>query len=268
MPDTPALRIAIAGSGAIGRGIAGRLLGGMPGLRLSAIGVRNPAATGDAGPAGVVVTTVGELAAHADIIVECAPAALLPAIAEPALRAGRSVVVLSCGALLERMDLIDLARAHGGRIMVPTGALLGLDAVLAAAEGVIHSVRMITRKPPKGLEGAPYLVQHGISLAGLAEPKLLFEGSAREAARGFPANLNVAVALSLAGIGPDLTRLQIWADPAVTRNTHRIEVEADSASFGLSIENVPSENPRTGRITALSVVALLRKLRSPLAVGS
>ena len=264
----PALRVAIAGYGAIGRALAGPLLAGMPGLRLAAVGTRNRAGARAALPPGVTVTDIGALAEHADIVVECAPAAVLPVIAEPALRAGRCVVALSCGALLERMDLVELARAHGGRIMVPTGALLGLDAIAAAAEGVIHSVQMTTRKPPNGLAGAPYLLEHGIAVDGLAEPLLVFEGSAREAARGFPANLNVAVALSLAGIGPDRTRLQIWADPGVSRNTHRIDVDADSARFSLLIENVPSENPRTGRITALSVLALLRKLRSPLAVGT
>ncbi|MNV91678.1 L-aspartate dehydrogenase [compost metagenome] len=85
---------------------------------------------------------------------------------------------------------------------------------------------------------------------------------------GFPANLNVAVALSLAGIGPDRTRLDIWADPALKRNTHTIVVDADSASFSMTIENIPSENPKTGRITALSVLSLLRKIGSPLRVGS
>ena len=83
--------------------------------------------------------------------------------------------------------------------MVPTGALLGLDAVAAAAEGEIHAIRMITRKPPRGLIGAPYLIEHGIELEGLTSALRVFEGTAREAARGFPANLNVAVALSLAG---------------------------------------------------------------------
>ena len=263
----PELKVAVAGFGTIGQTIAARLLTGIEGLRLVAVGVRDPSRP-VAVPGTVAVTGVGELAALADIVVECAPAAILPEIAEPALRAGRTLVVLSCGALLDRMDLVDLARAGGGRILVPTGALLGLDAVSAAAEGEIHSVRMITRKPPGGLAGAPWLVQHGISLAGLTEQRRVFEGSAREAARGFPANLNVAVALSLAGIGPDRTRLEIWADPLATRNMHTIEVEADSARFTLCIEGVPSENPRTGRITALSVIALLRKLRRPLAVGT
>jgi aspartate dehydrogenase len=262
------MRVAIAGFGAIGKSIAKHLLAGIPGLTLSTVGVRNHDAARSLLPASVTVADIEALSDLADIIVECAPAAVLPAIAEPALRAGRTVVVLSCGALLERMDLVDLARAHGGRILVPTGALLALDAVAAAAEGTIHSVRMTTRKPPGGLAGAPHLVRNDISVENLSEPLLVFEGSARDAARGFPANVNVAAALSLAGIGPERTQIAIWADPAVTRNIHRIDVDADSARFSMQIENVPSENPRTGRITALSVVALLRKMQSPLAVGT
>jgi len=129
-------------------------------------------------------------------------------------------------------------------------------------------VRMITRKPPGGLAGAPYLVQHKISLEGLNTAKCVFTGSARDAAAGFPANVNVVAALSLAGIGPDRTTIEIWADPAVTRNCHTIEVDADSARFSLAIENIPSENPKTGRITALSVLAALRKLNAPLRVGT
>ena len=113
---------------------------------------------------------------------------------------------------------------------------------------------MTTRKPPNGLAGAPYLVANGISVEGLNAPKRVFVGNAREAAAGFPANVNVAAALSLAGIGPDRTTIEIWADPTVDRNCHTIEVEADSARFSLTIENVPSENPKTGKITALSVL--------------
>ena len=107
-----------------------------------------------------------------------------------------------------------------------------------------------------------------IDIDDIQEPLKIFDGSAREAAIGFPANLNVAVALSLAGIGPDKTHLEIWADPTVTRNCHVIEVDADSARFTLSIENVPSENPKTGKIVALSVLATLRKLGATLRVGT
>jgi len=161
-----------------------------------------------------------------------------------------------------------LAKERGGQIIIPTGALLGLDAVTAAAEGQIRAVRMITRKPPRGLVGAPYLDERGIVVDNLSEPLCVFRGTAREAAAGFPANVNVAAALSLAGIGPDRTQTEIWADPGVERNCHTIEVEADSAKFTLAIENVPSANPRTGRITALSVLAALRKMHAPLRVGT
>jgi aspartate dehydrogenase len=199
-----------------------------------------------------LILPIEQLWEAADIVVECAPSRHLRAIVEPVVTRGKTAVVLSAGALLDHDDLVDLAKANGGRILVPTGALIGLDAVNAAACGVIHSVKMVTRKP----------------IDGLREPLKLFEGTAREAAKGFPANLNVAVALSLAGIGPDRTVIEIWADPTVTRNTHRIEVDSDSAQFSMGIENVPSENPRTGMITALSVISLLRKQCAALAVGT
>jgi aspartate dehydrogenase len=267
----PQIRVAIAGLGAIGRVLARKLADGMPGLALVC------AAAGDQAKArawladeGIACPIVEPEAfpIHADLAVECAPAAVLDRICRPMLEAGKQVMVLSAGALLPRPELIELARTHGGQIIVPTGALLGLDAVTAAAEGTIRSVRMVTRKPPRGLAGAPHLEANGISVEGLNGPKCVFRGTAREAAVGFPANVNVAAALSLAGIGPDRTTMEIWADPTVDRNCHAIEVDSDSARFRLSIENIPSENPRTGRITALSVLAALRKLHSPMRVGT
>jgi len=266
------LSVAIGGFGAIGKVIAGHLDRGIEGLGLAAVSARDVvrAETTMAGFARPVpVLPLSELGACADIVVECAPAHLLREITEPELGHGRLVMVLSCGALLDNFDLVELARRNGGRILIPTGALLGLDAVAAAAEGGISSVHMITRKPPGGLVGAPYLEQHGIGIENLSEPKRVFAGNAREAARGFPANVNVVAALALAGIGPERTTIEIWADPAVTRNIHRIEVEGDAARFSMQIENVPSaENPRTGRLTPLSIVAALKKLTSTLAVGT
>ena len=153
------------------------------------------------------------LAQSCDIVVECLPPDMFRKVATSVIEAGKIFMPLSVGQLLENWDLVERAKQTGARILVPTGALLGLDAVRAAAEGTIHSVKMVTRKPPNGLEGAPYLVERGISLKDLKAPKKIFDGSAREGARGFPANVNVAAALSLAGIGPDKTRLEIWADP-------------------------------------------------------
>jgi aspartate dehydrogenase len=265
------MRVAVAGLGTIGRTLARHLADGIPGLTLSAVAARDAEkARGWLDEEGIEVPIVAlpELPEHADLAVECAPAAVLEEICRPMLSAGRQVMVLSCGALLPRPEILELAKQKGGRIVVPTGGLLGLDAVAAAAEGTIHSVRMTTRKPPTGLAGAPHLVKNKISIEGLNEPKLVFSGTAREAAAGFPANVNVAAALALAGIGPDRTLIDIYADPTKTRNCHTIEVDADSARFTLSIENVPSENPKTGKIVALSIIATLRKLTAPLRVGT
>jgi aspartate dehydrogenase len=266
------MRVGIVGLGSIGRTVARNLHEGkIPQAELAG------AVVGDRAKAQAFlkdigckapILTVEDLAEDADIVVECAPPGVLADIAGPVLAAGKKLLCLSAGMLLRHPELIALAKEHGGQIIVPTGALIGFDAVSAAAEGTIQSVTMITRKPVRGLMGAPYLVKHKIDISQLREPLLVFQGSARDAAAGFPENVNVAAALSLAGIGADRTTIEIWADPSVTRNTHRVVVEADSARFEMSIENVPSENPKTGRITALSALAALRKMTAPLRVGT
>jgi len=264
-------KVAIAGLGAIGTEVAKALDAGIDGLELAAVSAANIEKHKpwlDRLHKAPATLTIEALADAADIVIECAPSTLARDIVAPVVSRGKTAVVLSVGALLENEDLIALAKAHGGQIVVPTGALIGLDAMTAAAVGTIHSVRMVTRKPVAGLVGAPHLVEHKIDIEGITQPLKVFEGTAREAAKGFPANLNVAVALSLAGIGADRTTVEIWADPTVTRNTHRIEVDSDSARFSMGIENIPSENPKTGRITALSVIACLRKLRAPLRIGT
>jgi aspartate dehydrogenase len=215
------------------------------------------------------LTNIDETVILSDIIIESAPAAIFDEIAEATIEAGKILIPASVGALLPRMHLIDRAKETGAKVIVPTGALIGLDAVRAAAEGKVESITLKTRKPPTGLAGAPHLIENNISVENLTEPKLVFEGTARDGARGFPANVNVAAALSLAGIGPDRTTLQIWADPSVDRNMHTIEVEADSARFTMTIENIPTiENPKTGKITALSLIATLRRLTAPLVSGT
>jgi len=270
--DRAPINVAIAGLGAIGQTLVRALAGGtVPGVALAGVAVRDEAkgrATLRSFGIDVPICELRRLPEIADYVVECAPAAVFDQVVRPLLDAGKRVIVLSVGAILSHPDLIDLARTRGGQIIVPTGALLGLDAVCAAAEGKIESVTMVTRKPIAGLLGAPYLTENNVDISKLTAPKLIFRGSAREAAKGFPANLNVAVALSLAGIGPDKTTLEIWADPTVTRNIHRIVVKSDSSAIDMTIENIPSENPKTGRITALSVISLLRKLTAPVRVGS
>jgi len=265
------LTVGIAGLGAVGLNVARALEEGIPGLTLAAIAVRDrDKARRNLPGAGerIPIVAAEALAQSCDIVIECLPPQLFRSVGVSVIDRGKIFMPLSVGQLLDNWDLVERAKKTGARILAPTGALLGLDAVRAAAEGTIHSVTMVTRKPPSGLEGAPYLVDRGISLKDLKAPAKIFDGSAREGARGFPANVNVAAALSLAGIGPDKTRLEIWADPALSRNTHRIEVDADTARFSMAIEGIPSENPRTGRIVPLSVVAALRGLVAEIKVGT
>lgn len=267
------IKVGICGLGAIGMKLARALDEGVvDGMRLSAVSARDLDAARTrmaelSSPPQVVPAE--RLAELAEVVVECAPAAVFDTVARATIEAGRILMPLSVGALLDRMELVDRARETGARIVVPTGAILGLDAVRAMAEGEISSVTLTTRKPPQGLAGAPYLVDEGIEIDGLTEPKLVFRGTAREAARGFPANVNVSAALSLAGIGPDRTSAEIWADPGVDRNIQSVRIVSDSAEAEMTIRNIPSaENPRTGRITALSVLACLRRMTAPLVSGS
>jgi aspartate dehydrogenase len=265
------MTVAIAGLGAIGLPLARALDAGVDGLRLIAVSARDverarARVAGFGTPPPIVAL---DALAEADVVVEAAPAAIFDQVAEPAIAAGRIFVPASVGALLPRMHLVEKARASGARIVVPTGALLGLDAVRAAAEGRVDSITIETRKPPAGLAGAPWLTRHAIDVSALTAPLCVFKGNAYDAAAGFPANVNVAAALALAGIGPERTQVEIWADPRLTRNTHTIRVEAEAARFTMTIEGVPSPaNPRTGMLTPLSMLACLRGLVSTLKIGT
>jgi len=265
-------RVGIAGFGTIGRAVARALDNGIDGLRLQAVCSRDEnKARAAAAELKVqpLICDAEALADQCDIIVDCAPKAAFERIAIAAVDRRRLLITVSGAALLEHFEIVERARANGAHIILATGALLGLDAVRAAAEGTIHSAAIVTRKPPRSLADAAVVREQGIDLSALKAPLRLFAGTAREGARLFPANVNVAAALGLAGIGPDRTRLEIWADPAFERNTHTVHVDADSARLEMKIENVPSpEHPGTGKITALSIVACLRSINAPLRVGT
>lgn len=266
-------RVGLAGFGAVGQQVAEAIDGDPRGISLAAI------TSGDLGKARSRATellrnpppvvSLSEVVALSDIVVEAAPPSAFDQIARTTLAGGTSLLVLSVGALLgHEEEYSELARQHGGTIYVASGAIGGLDAITSASAGHVDAVVMTTRKPPAGLAGAPYLEQAGIDVEDLAEPRVVFEGSASDAWHGFPANVNVAAAVSLAGIGPDRTRSRIIADPGVDRNMHDVEITGEFGRFTVHIENIPTDNPRSGRLTALSVIATLRKLASPLQVGT
>ncbi len=265
------LRVAICGLGAVGMPVARWLDSGIDGLDLVAVSAAHVSQAQDR-VAGFTtpppVLPLEKLADVADVVVECAPPECFASLAETVLRAGKTFMPLSVTSLLPRMDLIDLARSSGGRIIVPSGAIVGLDAVRAASFGTIYSVVMKTRKPPKSLRDAKFVVEQGYDLEALTAPQMLYSGTVAEAASMFPANVNIAVALAFAGIGPEKTAYEIWADPAVERNSHTIKLDADSTRFEISVEGVPTEKtPGTGKLTPLSVMATLQGLVSSFRVG-
>jgi aspartate dehydrogenase len=256
--------VGIVGMGVIGRAIARAITAGIPGIALAGVTVRDPAKA-----AGYPALALPDLIQRADLVVEAATQAALRDFGPDVLRAGKDLMVLSVGGLIGVLDeWARLAATHRCRILVPSGAIAGLDGVKGAREGTITSVTMETRKPPRGLAGAPYIAQHAIDLDAITRETLIFEGPAGEAVRAFPANVNVVAALALAGVGPERTRIRIFAVPGQERNQHRVAVEGEFGRLTIEIENVPSENPRTGRLSYLSAIAMLRERGAPVRVGT
>jgi aspartate dehydrogenase len=215
------------------------------------------------------VLPLHELIATCDLVIEAATQTALEQIAPPTLAAGKDLMVLSVGGMLDHPEWADLAARHGCRIYIPSGAIIGLDGVKGAAIGRIDRVTMTSRKPPQGLAGAPYVEAQGIDVFALTTETVIFEGTAREACKGFPANVNVSAALSLAGIGADQTRIRIIVSPGSTRNIHDVEVVGEFGRLTTRIENVPSDtNPRTGKLSYLSAIAMLKEITSAVRCGT
>jgi len=233
-------------------------------------------------------TGLEEILEAVDLVVECASQAAVREFVVPALRQGKDAMILSVGALLCEPGLFEeverLSGTKGCKVYIPSGAVAGVDGLKSAAGlggtgggggdggSGVRSVELTTRKPPRGFEGNKYVKQQGINLASIKQGKraeTLFEGSAREAVRHFPENVNVAASLSLAGLGPEATRVRIVADPSAVRNVHEVEVLGEFGRLFVRVENVPSRaNPKTSFLAALSAIATLRGILSPLRVGT
>jgi len=263
--------IGIVGCGAIGKALIDAVQAGKLSVRLSGVTSRTEksarsflAAFQNAPP----YLPLDELVLGSDLVIEAAGGHIVAELARKTFAAGKDLMVISVGALLENPDVMAESRRTGCRLYIPSGAIAGLDGIKSACVGAIAHVTHTTRKPPLGLEGAPYLVERGISLAGLTEEREVFSGSAREGCRGFPANVNVTAAVSLAGIGPDRTRVRILAVPGLPRNCHDIDVEGEFGKLHVHIENVPTENPKTGKLTALSIIRAVQDVIDPVRIGN
>lgn len=205
-----------------------------------------------------------------DLVIEAASKQVSHEIARRALSLGKDVMVMSVGGLLgKEKEIFDLARTHRCCLYLPSGGVVGIDGLKAANIGKIHRVTLTTRKPPQGFEDSPYVVKHGIRLKHLKQEKLLFEGDASAAVRGFPKNINVSATLSLAGLGAKKTKVRIIATPHMLVNVHEVYVQGDFGSFYTRTENFPSEqNPKTSRLAILSAVATLERILKNVKIGT
>lgn len=267
------LRIGVIGCGTIGGEICGAIDSGLVHAALVGIHDLRTEATDQVArrlrqPPPVL--SQREVIEAADLIVEATSRDVAPGIIRAALGHGRDIMVMSVGGLLGCLDeALLLARSRSRRIYVPTGAIAALDAVKGAGVATVSRVTLTTRKPPQALAGAPFVVKNQINLEGLREPAVIFSGSASDAVPAFPANVNVAAALSLAGIGPERTEVRVIADPTCDKNVHEIEMEGSFGRMTARMENVPSPtNPKTSYMASLSAIALLQRLTAALVIGT
>jgi len=210
-----------------------------------------------------------DLIKECDLIVECASKASVKGIFELAIKHSKDIVFLSAGGVIENMELVEEAKRQLINVYVPSGAVVGIDGLDAAKYHGLKKVTLITRKPPQAFRGNEYLIKKGIELDTIKTETIIFEGSAREAVKDFPANVNVAATLSIAGVGPDETKVKVIVDPFLSANTHEIIVEGDFGRFRAITENLPSPtNPKTSYLTALSTIVLIKKIVEPIHIGT
>jgi aspartate dehydrogenase len=273
----PALRVAIIGAGSIARiALEHTQRGTLGDAKVVALMGRSAASRGAALASEhgcAFVTTLDDLlASEPDVVVEAAGHAAVRAHAARVLERGLALVVLSCGALADdalRTGLEAAARAHGGLLYVPSGGICGLDAVKTMALAGLDEVSIAVTKPPAAWKGIAFVEGLGIDLDALREATVLYDGPVREGAGHFPANVNIAAGLALAGIGFDRTRLRVVADPALTRNTHFIEVRGKPSDISIRVANVPDpDNPKTAWLACYSALAAIREARSAVRYGT
>lgn len=261
------MKVGLIGFGQIGRAVADAIAAGQAGdTELVAILVRDRSRASASAHDSLLLTDPDDLiASDAELIVEVAGHAALKQYIAAVLESGKDMMTISVGAFADSTfleSIESLARRTGRHVLIPSGAIAGLDMISSAALAPLDSVTHTTRKPPKA-----FTTEQLGSTEEPKEPLLLFDGKARDGVGLFPENVNVAAAVSLAGIGLDRTRLRVFADPTVQRNVHEVEVIGDFGTLLIHVENEPTDNPKTGRVVPLSVTKALRNLSAPIVIG-
>ncbi len=265
------LKLGLIGCGAIGSCIA-RAIPNIPGISLSFISEIDREKADKIAllylPKPEVVE-IPKLVKKSNLIVEASSTKVVKEILLLAIKEKRDLMIMSVGGLIGEEDLLLKAEKKGLKIYIPSGAIAGIDGLKAAKLGNIERVLLKTRKPPASLKGAPYILENKIDLSNILKEQIIFKGTALDAIKGFPANVNVSATLSLAGIGPHKTSVEIIADPNIDKNIHEILISGDFGRFFIKCENLPSfENPKTSRLASLSCIAMLKSIITPLKIGT
>jgi aspartate dehydrogenase len=204
-----------------------------------------------------------------DLIVEAAVADVVPNILRHATMLKRDLLIMSVGGLYYEPGLLEEVRKKGIHLFVSSGAIGGIDLLKAANVGKIYSVQLTTKKPVEALRGAPFFQEHKVDLDSVLGEKLIFEGKASDAIRYFPQNVNVAATLSLAGIGPERTRVNIVTSRTLKKNVHEIAIEGEFGRAVFLMENEPSRsNPKTSQLAANAGIATLEKILYGIEIGT
>lgn len=218
---------------------------------------------------GPVILKLDQLIKDCSLVIEAASASISADLLDKCIKSGKDCMIMSVGGLVGSEKLLADARAKGVKVYIPSGALCGVDGLKSASTGRIDSVTLITRKPPKGLEGAPYLKEKGLDLSSVKSETVIFEGTAEEAIKGFPQNVNVSAVLSIAGLGAKKTRVKIVTSPDYTKNIHEVEVVGEAGKIFTRTENVPSRsNPKTSELAVFSAIATLAGITDTVRVGT
>jgi aspartate dehydrogenase len=214
---------------------------------------------------------IAEILDDIELVVEAASQGAVHQYAPAILGYGKDILVMSVGAFADDelwKKCTMLAKENGCKIFLPTGALSGIDGLSSAAVGKLEEVTLMSTKPVLALKDNAYLKEKGLTIEALEAPMVVFEGSARDAARYFPKTSNVAATLSLAGLGFDKTRVKIIADPKTDRNTHEVFVKGDFGEMRAVVSNIPSpSNPKTSILAARSAISGMNKITGVVWVG-
>lgn len=213
-----------------------------------------------------------ELISSSDLVIESASRAAVRKYGPLVLGAGKDFMLLSVGAFQDLSlydNIVELTKKNRANLYIPSGAVGGIDALKSASVAKMDSVELTTTKSPASLEGAPFFDEKGVNMDGIRDRTTVFEGSAREAIKHFPRNVNVSAALSLAGVGFDRTRVKVVLDPTVTVNSHKLKVSGRFGNFSMELNNFPAlSNPKTSYLAALSAIAMIRNIVTGVWLGT